>query len=48
MIRQGWPVADGIPISAGPWKIDKASVDVGKGTVVLTPVFPCTGDAGRS
>src|SRR6185437_13151339 len=37
MIRQGWPVAGGIPVSAGPWKIDKASVDVGQGTVVLTP-----------
>lgn len=37
MIRKGWPVADEVPISAGPWKIDGASVDVGKGTVVLTP-----------
>jgi peptide/nickel transport system substrate-binding protein len=37
MIRQGWPVAEGIPVSAGPWRIDKASVDVGQGTVVLTP-----------
>jgi peptide/nickel transport system substrate-binding protein len=37
MIREGWPAAEGIPVSAGPWKIDKANVDVGKGTVVLTP-----------
>jgi peptide/nickel transport system substrate-binding protein len=37
VIHKGWPVADGIPISAGPWKIDKANVNVGKGTVILTP-----------
>jgi peptide/nickel transport system substrate-binding protein len=36
-ITKGWPAADGIPISGGPWKIDKAGVDPGKMTVSLTP-----------
>jgi peptide/nickel transport system substrate-binding protein len=37
VIRRGWPAAEGIPVSAGPWKIDKANVAIGEGTVILTP-----------
>lgn len=37
MIRRGWPAAEGIPVSAGPWRIDGANVDAEKKTVILTP-----------
>ncbi|MEN3360346.1 MAG: glutathione transport system substrate-binding protein, partial [Mycobacteriales bacterium] len=36
-VKTGWPTANGIPLSGGPWKLDKASVDVGKQTLILTP-----------
>jgi peptide/nickel transport system substrate-binding protein len=36
-IKRGWPAAEGIPISGGPWKVDKADVDPDRHTVILTP-----------
>jgi peptide/nickel transport system substrate-binding protein len=36
-ITKGWPSKDGIPISGGPWKIDKAGVNPGKQSVSFTP-----------
>lgn len=36
-IKRGWPSAQGVPISGGPWKIDQADVNPGKKTVTLTP-----------
>jgi peptide/nickel transport system substrate-binding protein len=36
-LKTGWPTANGIPVSGGPWKLEKANVDSGKKTIVLTP-----------
>jgi peptide/nickel transport system substrate-binding protein len=36
-VKRGWPDAEGIPVSGGPWKVDKADVDPDKKTVILTP-----------
>lgn len=36
-ITKGWATKDGVPVSGGPWKVDKANVDVGKKTITLTP-----------
>jgi peptide/nickel transport system substrate-binding protein len=36
-IKTGWPVANGVPLSAGPWKITKANVDSAKQAVRLVP-----------
>jgi peptide/nickel transport system substrate-binding protein len=36
-IKTGWPTAGGIPVSAGPWNIEKAHVDTGKQVITLTP-----------
>ena len=35
-IKKGWPVKDGVPVSAGPWKIEAANVDVSKKIATLT------------
>jgi len=37
VIKAGWPTAGGIPVSAGPWNIEKANVDSGKQVITLTP-----------
>jgi len=37
MMQRGWPVEEGIPVSAGPWRLDAAGVDPGQQTVILTP-----------
>ena len=36
-LERGWPAAEGIPVSGGPWKVDKSDVDPAKQTVSLTP-----------
>jgi peptide/nickel transport system substrate-binding protein len=36
-VKTGWPTANGIPVSGGPWKLDKADIDSGKQTIVLKP-----------
>ncbi|HEY6743851.1 MAG TPA: ABC transporter family substrate-binding protein [Lapillicoccus sp.] len=36
-VKRGWPAAEGIPVSGGPWKVDKADVDPDNKTVILTP-----------
>jgi peptide/nickel transport system substrate-binding protein len=36
-LKRGWPAADGVPVSGGPWKIDRADVNPGKKAVSLTP-----------
>jgi peptide/nickel transport system substrate-binding protein len=36
-VKTGWPTANGIPLSGGPWKIDKANVDSGKQVITLVP-----------
>jgi len=35
-IVKGWKPAEGVPVSAGPWTLDKANIDVNKKTMVLT------------
>ena len=35
-IRKGWPTAGGVPVSAGPWKIDAANVNSSKQVITLT------------
>jgi peptide/nickel transport system substrate-binding protein len=37
VVKKGWPVADGIPVSGGPWQIEKANVDSSKQVITLTP-----------
>jgi peptide/nickel transport system substrate-binding protein len=36
-IKTGWPVANGVPLSAGPWKITKENVDAAKQAIRLVP-----------
>jgi peptide/nickel transport system substrate-binding protein len=36
-IRAGWPTANGIPVSGGPWQLTKESVNVAQKTMTLTP-----------
>lgn len=36
VVKKGWPTADGIPVSAAPWKIDKAQVNSSKQVITLT------------
>jgi len=35
-IVKGWPTAGGVPVSAGPWLLDKAGIDVNKKIMTLT------------
>ena len=35
-LTKGWPIAGGIPVSSGPWLLDKAGVDVSKKILTLT------------
>jgi peptide/nickel transport system substrate-binding protein len=34
-VKAGWPTAGGLPVSGGPWNLDKANVDAGKQTITL-------------
>lgn len=36
-VKKGWPTAGGIPVSGGPWLIDKSQVDSAKQVITLTP-----------
>ncbi|HEY6748613.1 MAG TPA: ABC transporter family substrate-binding protein [Mycobacteriales bacterium] len=36
VVKKGWPVAGGVPLSSGPYLLDKAGIDVGKKTMILT------------
>jgi peptide/nickel transport system substrate-binding protein len=36
-VNKGWPAADGIPVSSGPFLLDKSGIDVGKKIATLTP-----------
>jgi len=35
-VTKGWPTAGGVPVSAGPWLLDKAGIDVNKKIMTLT------------
>jgi peptide/nickel transport system substrate-binding protein len=35
-VVKGWPTADGLPVSGGPWALDKAGIDVNKKVLTLT------------
>ena len=37
VLKKGWPVEDGIPLSGGPWQLKASDVNAGKRTAVLTP-----------
>jgi glutathione transport system substrate-binding protein len=37
VVKAGWPTANGIPLSGGPWKLEKANIDSGKQVITLVP-----------
>jgi peptide/nickel transport system substrate-binding protein len=36
MIKKGWPTAEGVPLSAGPWKLDKSGIKASQKVMTLT------------
>jgi len=37
LMQRGWPAEEGIPLSGGPWQVDRAGVNPGLQTIILTP-----------